>query len=305
MNTSILTLIRIVSITMLFQAVYALDNLIILTIPKSGTHLLEKALTLIDKDNRRFPYDEDFHLKQRYEQTKKMNRLLLPPDHYKGPLHIATVNGTVKSFKRMYSKSKKNYHTHIYYTDSFNTFLDLHGFKKILLLRDPRAVLVSFARMVQPGFEPHQTIDLEELLLDLIDCRQKHYIPWATPIHAAYPLIWEIGICDFYKLYLPFIGSRNCLTLRFENLVGDKGGGSNKRQVDNINKIAQHIGMTLNDAQMADITEQLFGNSTTFSQGQIDGWKKYFTPAVKQAFKTMPGANELLIELGYEKDSNW
>ena len=43
--------------------------------------------------------------------------------------------------------------------------------------------------------------------------------------------------------------------------------------------------------------------SPTFRSGKTGEWRKHFTPEHKKIFKDVAG--ELLIRLGYEKDTDW
>lgn len=269
--------------------------------PKCGTHLLLKALAGMGLP---YLYNENFPFERWYKRDKPRNTLP-PPNHYKGFWHPYVDGPMPHDTWKMRNKREFYLWTHFAYTPHYDKFLDTYKTTKFLMLRDPRAMLTSFVNMVKEGFEPGQEIAHELLLLDLIDGRKKNYIPWAVSRHSSYPTMWEIGICEFYKSYLPFIGSKNCLCVKFEDLVGAKGGGSDVLQANAIKQIAEHVNVTLGDKKMLELIGALFGGSTTFKQGQIDGWKKYFTPTVKQAFKKVPGANQLLIDLGYEKDSNW
>ena len=98
---------------------------------------------------------------------------------------------------------------------------------------------------------------------------------------------------------------KNVHVIRFEDLIGQAGGGSKEKQVYEIQKIAQHLDINLSIEQATDIAYRLFGGTFTFREGQIGSWKKYFTPEIKQVFKNTPGGLDLLIQLGYEKDNNW
>lgn len=287
----------------LFSQRQTFNKVMLITIPKSGTHLVEKCLCLMNPEVFNYDYNETFNFEKRWERNKDKNHT--PPNHWRGDLRQDNIINIVAQVKKSIKKDKTAYKGHMYYSHVYNDFLDMHQFNKILLLRDPRAVLVSFANMVKDGFEPDHKIDFQDLLLDLIDARQKHYAPWASSKHTAYPLIWDHGICEFYRWYLPFMETKNCLVLRFEDLVGEKGGGSNERQLSAIRLLAKHVRVSLDSTQVQNIIENLFGGSATFNQGSIDGWKKYFNDEVKMAFKNMAGANELLIELGYEKNANW
>lgn len=272
------------------------------TAPKCGTHLLIKCLAFMGLP---YKYDNNPPYQRWYERDKPKN-LLPPPNHFKGFDHPYVDGPLPLRLLRSYKGKSTVYKwTHFAYTPEFDRFLDTQKIKKFLMIRDPRAMLVSFANMVKVGFEPGQEVDLELLILDLIDGRKKNYISWGVSRHCNYPTVWEIGICNFYRTYLPFIGSNNCLTVRFEDLVGRQGGGSDTKQFEMINKIAKHLNMSVNNDKILEIIHNLFGGSTTFNSGQIDGWKKYFTPEVKKAFKAVKGANKLLIDMGYEKNENW
>ena len=274
-------------------------------IPKCGTHLLFKCLHLLDPLYMRAKYKQYFPFEKWYAANKYRNRLS-PPNHYKGQRHPTIAGNLPKIFVRIMEKSDEIYfNTHFHFTPEFNNFLDTKNSKKILMIRDPRAFLVSFAFMIKEGFEKDQHIELEPLMLDLIDCRQKNYISWGVSRHDSYPWVWEIGVCNFFKAFLSFAETKNCLVVHFEHLVGAKGGGSDELQMKEIEQIAKHIGVDLDDLKAKEVAQNLFGDSTTFREGKIDGWKKYFTLGIKAAFKSVPGADELLVALGYEKDKNW
>lgn len=278
-------------------------KVMLITIPKSGTHLLEKCLHFLDAERLNYAYNETFKFDERWDRNKQNSQT--PPDHWRGNLYPTEIPRIVEQIKRALGKPERAYKAHMYYSEAFDTALDENKCQKILLLRDPRSVLVSLANMIKPGFEPEHTVDFNDLLLDLIDGRQQHFIAWGSSRHTAYPFIWEVGISSFYKHYLPFMGTKNCLTVRFEHLVGAAGGGSKELQEKAVGEIAAHVGVELTPEVLSFIQENLFGNTATFNQGTINGWKKYFTPEVKEAYKAVPGANQLLIELGYEHDELW
>lgn len=289
----------------LHQPKKAWQKVVCIMVPKCGTHLLLKCLSLMDHERMPFKYVGNLDPARRYKLDQRRNQFP-PPNHYKGSEHPLIEGPLPLAFVHYMKYARQNHFWHHFaYTQEYDAFLDSKNALKFLMLRDPRAMLISFAFMVKEGFEKGQEIDLEPLVLDLIDGRKKNYIKWAVSRHAAYPTIWEIGICNFYKTYLPFIRSKNCKVVKFENLVGAQGGGSNALQAEEIRQIARHVGITIDENKTAAIVTDLFGGSSTFREGKIDGWKKYFTPAIKEAFKAVPYANDLLIALGYEKNRNW
>jgi hypothetical protein len=92
--------------------------------------------------------------------------------------------------------------------------------------------------------------------------------------------------------------------VRFESLIGPRGGGSRELQVEEIRKLSAHFGLDLGDKDVDCIADQVFHpKSQTFRKGLIGDWKNHFTPEHKAALKEVAG--QLLIDLGYETTLDW
>jgi hypothetical protein len=293
------------------------DNVICITIPKCGTHLLLKTLTLFGESG--FYFNEKKHfgppLKQLPLSQKKATRK--PPHHNKGRYYhaqfkslshqnaksmLASLAGRITNMNK---RHKRLFTEHLPYFSDAESFIDRATKANFFMIRDPRAMLSSMAFMLKDGHYEGQHIDPQSLMWDFINGEKKHFIEWGVKTNHVYPLLWEKGVIQLYQLFMPWINSKKMLTIKFEDLVGSKGGGSDEVQAKTIYAIAAHLGITLSQEKFDYIKNNMFGSSPTFREGKIDGWKKHFTPEMKQAFKKVPGANQLLIELGYEKDSNW
>jgi hypothetical protein len=189
--------------------------------------------------------------------------------------------------------------THWMYTPEFADFVTQHSFAVFFMIRDPRDQIVSMARMVQHGFEANQTGDLEQIILDLIDGRQCHFLPWGVERNGLYPIEWEMGVVPFYQAYMPWTTRPKVLVVKFEDLVGPSGGGSSERQLRCIQEIGSHMGSALSPERAQLLAATLFGESATFSEGKIGSWKQHFTQQMKDAF-AKAGGIALLQRLGYE-----
>jgi hypothetical protein len=93
------------------------------------------------------------------------------------------------------------------------------------------------------------------------------------------------------------------LVCRYEDLVGPEGGGSADAQLYEIKKIANYIGISLNAEEVKRIASVIYGESRTYRKGQINEWKKIFDPDHKALFKMKFAP--YLIALGYEEDNKW
>lgn len=120
------------------------------------------------------------------------------------------------------------------------------------------------------------------------------------------------GICTFYQAYEPYLTQPNICKIRFEDLVGPMGGGSQVKQLLAVQSIAKCLRIDLKEKTLHAICCSLFGLKETikgdrphsnFREGKIGSWKNYFTEDHKKVFKETAG--DLLIRWGYEKDLNW
>lgn len=181
-----------------------------------------------------------------------------------------------------------------------------NNYSKILLIRDPRDVIISTV----------------------------HWLHWVHANITDHPMYGPIVIDEFIKLKpqdqiteiirmpdqfesthfaenmrlmsqnaLLWMKNPSTLLLRFEDLVGVKGGGDLDRQKDTIRSLAEYIQYPLSNAQIDCIANSLFGETATFRKGQIGSWQENFSDYHKEIFKQIMGKE--LIELGYEQDNNW
>ena len=90
--------------------------------------------------------------------------------------------------------------------------------------------------------------------------------------------------------------------VKFEDLVGTKGGGSAVAQRLAVERVARHLGVEVQEATMGVVEEGLFGVGRTFRKGQIGGWREEFSAEHERAVREVLGS--LLVELGYEAGPN-
>ena len=101
------------------------------------------------------------------------------------------------------------------------------------------------------------------------------------------------------------------LLIRFENLVGEKGGGSLNSQLEELKKIATFLNIPLSQDALSLIADELYGIESiqntalaaTFREGKIGAWRNTFKKEHKEEFKKR--FNEYLIALGYEENDQW
>jgi len=260
------------------------DPFVLLTVPKSGSHLLIKTLHLLTD--------------------------LSPKWHVK-PLQLDEV-----------FSSKQYPYTHICLRDKLSGvyFHPLEGgkIKKIIGIRDFRDVCVSIVHQILKGAWPPFTgnetaikkfkkMSFDDQLLFVIN-QEYEISPPKFNIH--------LEVTQTAAQALQLLLEPNVLMVRYEDLVGSNGGGSDEAQLNSLIMISDFLNLNWTLQEMKAISEKLYGNSynpfdkgdfkgyqSTFRKGTIGNWKKHFKEHRKIAFKERLG--DALIDLGYETNNDW
>jgi len=137
-----------------------------------------------------------------------------------------------------------------------------HGVAMVLLVRDPRAILLSEAEWAveNAGSRQYERIaahsDLATRARMLLD---------GTPEFVAF--------ADRMQRYVDWMQTAPHL-VRFEALVGGRGGGDDETQRRALHELFTHIGLPLDDAGLERIRTTAFSQlSPTFRHGQTDRWR--------------------------------
>ncbi len=221
---------------------------------------------------------------------------LLLSTSYKASIPETTIS--ITKFAKIFGDPNNQFLlTHLIYTPILASYLNRPYISSFLVIRDPRDQIVSHAFYIIKR-NPHRQFLLNNLISDLITPRSVSPFGKST-INATYTIV------NFYSMYLRWSTLPWVCVIKFEDLVGPQGGGTPNLQYQTIRKIAHHINVWPDQQKINNVAQSLFGGTHTFRSGKIGEWKKYFTPEHKKRFKAVPSACQLLIDLGYEKDSNW
>lgn len=260
------------------------------SIPKSGTHLLERVI-------------------ERLPGMKKGEGFLRTDNANEARFIL---KGNIESGYGSVAVSLKGHQR--YYQEIEQILMD-YGYKCVLIIRDPRDIVVSHMHWVtreghksQMNREYYRQLsnDDERLLVSIAGRPRGH-----NQNFAAGRELWLVNYHLQYNhigrriaAYLPWLRSRLVYVTRFENLVGSSGGGSDELQAIEIQNIARHLGMALTEKDIASIASELFTkDAKTFRKGQIGDWEKSFSWYHKTVFKSLAG--QYLIDLGYEQGFVW
>lgn len=174
-------------------------------------------------------------------------------------------------------------------------------FKHILLLRDPRDIVVSrtFFEMRETWLHHHsyytKTLKNDEERILATICGFDSGTATDRP---------RASIRESFEGYMAYLDDPSTLVCRFEDLVGLRGGGGDDKQLAEIMRIGDFVGRPLSREQAQLIARQMYSPaSLTYRKGEIGDWKNHFTETHRRAFKDVAG--DILLRLNYEDNSDW
>lgn len=161
----------------------------------------------------------------------------------------------------------------------------------IALVRDPRDIAVS---SMYHSLNNKRHILHREIAATSDPVARLRKILFGTGISTEQ----QLPIIRQLELFKGWTNAHGVLTLRFEDLVGPKGGGSLERQIKAILELSEHIGVPLTADDAKRIGETMFGTGLTFRRGQMGAWKKYFDEKMLEDLDA--GAGDAVRLMGYD-----
>lgn len=254
-------------------------------IPKSGTHLLTSLLARLP----RMMFSGIHHALNDFSISSGIAAEEMPEiDHARLTHELRRVNhGQFMS-------------SHFPAHPRLPQLLASSGYKTIVMLRDPRDIVVSHTfyvtrlsrHFLYRRYNELYKSDKERLLASITGFAADDYSAGQESIGRR------------LDKYLPWLKQGDVHVTRFESLVGEAGGGRREEQYREIATIAAHVGRAVSDEQVVRIAGKVWSpRVATFRKGRVGDWIEQFDDEHKAAFKEVAGRQ--LIDLGYETHLDW
>ncbi len=183
---------------------------------------------------------------------------------------------------------------HAAYSEQLDHLVRSKGLKMLQIYRDPRAVLVSWAKYVVEEENSWYTF---HDFFKAMDLRKRiRFLIQGGDINGIYYSSFR----EVIERSGGWINSDNVVVVKFEDLVGSKGGGSDEIQREAISKILKHVGKELQGNELDKVQTNLFGGTHTFRGGQIDGWIRDFDEKENLMIINELKGMEVMRYLGYQ-----
>jgi Sulfotransferase domain len=232
------------------------------SIPKSGTHLLERALCL----------------------HPALYRKIVPTVSGE---NIGKWNGLAGLVGRI--RPGQVVVSHLRHSDQDERTLDEAGVRGLFMVRNPRDLVVSQIHYVTKRAD-HR---LHDLFSSLPDARARLRLAITGDAAAGLPSIAER--LSYFEGWL----RSDLLMVRFEDLVGSAGGGDAGRQRDLLRSVFTHLGVDASDERVRAVAGRLFSSdSPTFRAGQVGSSRDFFDDELEELFRRTIGDHA--VPYGYD-----
>lgn len=251
----------------------------LLTIPKSGTHLIWKTMMMLTGR-------EQEHPGKLYPQLGVFNFIEDIP-------HMDFDQNLFESYIINAWNSRKFGMAHMNFTSLFQGLCQHHPeYRPIIFVRDLRDVCISLVYF--QWYEIEREMGPSTVQQKLLWVINKTTGPSSSRVlnvgkNAREAAIWS--------------RRPDAIVLKYEDLVGPEGGGTKQAQLEALSKLANALNIPLDSTQLMYLADNIYGKrgismpSTTFRQGKSGSWKTYFSSKHTKAFKKNLGHYQ--TTLGY------
>lgn len=236
------------------------------SVPKAGTHLLGLALKAM-------PACQDSGV------------FLSHLGHDGSQRGLAESSATLRRVRSGYFVSG-----HMPWSHEDGELLKRLGYRTLLLIRDPRDVVLSQIdhAVERPVNRYHRTL----IELPTREAQFAFMLDGGPLIGSSSP---APPFDHYMRSYLLWSGA---LIVRFEDLAGMRGGADPDVQITTLRTIAAHFQIDLDHGAVDDIVHEMTNTQTpTLRKGQVERWRNEFTPEMRR--KADESVGQLIDELGY------
>ena len=224
-------------------------KVLVTTLPKSGTHYLNVVMQA---------YGFERHFCDVHDLTAGM----ADPDPERAK---KAAWGLVEAIERMPDGHFMN--EHVPHSSSLMFWLEKRHVKVVALLRNPYDFVVSLAHHLRREPSPDAPADLSLHALQHWICS---HIPEGHSDPMAKRYFTRIG---------GWAGDPRAFLLRFEDIIGPRGGGSFADQLATGLKLRDYLGVALDEAGVARALISSYNpDISMFRRGRIGGWRDEMAP---------------------------
>lgn len=275
------------------------SKVLVNSVTRNGVHLVGSVLDVIGMNTSTQGYIKRKKVQLNSRTSEHPLNYFVRWSNKKIPISIGSPRMVrVKLVKKICSNLKDNEYmlSHIPYSSEMEKILIDLKWKNIVILRDPRDQCASMLHKLKIKKNNPASYYLYESLKTDSD-RIKALIHGYDGFDNTKGMV---SLETMYKSVLDWKGKGNFIFVKFEDLIGPRGGGDLERQKATIRKILKHLNYKYyeNDEMLEWIGNHCFGTTNSFWKGQIGNWKSVFDKEISKIFES--NISDLLDQLGYD-----
>lgn len=254
-------------------------RVLINALPSGGTELLVKLIKIFNYESyatsssylngtpRSLNYRE---VKQALVQTNNLQSPASSETVGLGGLSPLAVNLTTLRYWLDRIPDRQFLTGHCLCCEALNFTLTQLAYSHLFILRDPRAVIANLLPFILDNTRSNQHF-LEADFRTMTPNQQLSFL-----LDGGYAFKAGVEIKPFAEVYckmLAWCNQPDCLVIRYEDLVGEPGGGSVERQMDAIQLIAATLDIPLDQAMLAQL-QQMTHPTQSSKISHIEAWRR-------------------------------
>lgn len=246
------------------------------SMPKAGTHLVTSELA-------RFPGLQDTRL---HILTRHMNQLAVEGEHRTD--FAADAAGFARQVRRV--RGGQYFTAHLPHEPALDAAIAGQRLRSVFVTRDPRDILVSQFHYVMGLRRHHLHGRIAALFDDLA-----RYEALAFGLDGAPP---ARSLADRLQSFRGWLDAPEVLVVRFEDLVGARGGGDEASKARVLRAIAEHCGLPTEGIEARAATAA--GPTATLRKGKANAWRGEIPDQIVDRLHAESG--DLIRAYGYAVD---
>jgi hypothetical protein len=265
-----------------------MKKVLINSLPKAGSHLLTKLLDLLGYEFAGANFSSSSIYGRHVFPRFLLRGVLFGQPGVEVGLDIAACARASWVIKSLNNIQDGHYAGgHLPYSDCMLDLANSRGVQVMHILRDPRDVLLSWAHYVPKTDWHYGRLGLEGHTLEERVKKILHgYQSGAFKIESFLNILRRSN---------SWIEQEGVLAVRFEDLVGPKGGGNTEVQINAIHRIASFV--DAGQVNMDKVCSELFGGTKVFRKGKIGSWKDEFSSSLVNEVNESLG--DVIVHMGY------
>lgn len=251
-------------------------RLLVNSLPKSGSNLLQRCVEVLGYIYSRKSLSSANILGNFYFLRSLIRGGLLDKNQVIVGLDVKVAISQRWFEKRLKSVRPGEYiSAHLNFSEHILKLLIKHGYRIIHIIRDPRDVLLSHIY-----YAKREKNHLFHKVYKNLSIKEAINVTLEGGFFNGLYMYSFASILEDVSGWIKYAGNGDrILIVKYEDLVGEKGGGSTEAQRRIIKEIIDFIGVNKNisSIDMFEFNNMVYGKSHTFRKGKIYAWKEEIT----------------------------